>query len=595
MIAASPLPSRVEEFLATGEVPSEVGPLTARSWMRSHAFGVVPDAPLDLRYTGPVDDDSALLRAARPIAEKLLGEMEGSDVAMLLTDAHSCVLGRWCGNAGLARRLEEFGGSPGFVFEESRAGTNALGTVLEEGRGVEVIGPEHYAECLRGLSAVGMPVRHPVSGRIEGVVDLVCPWELYSPVMKPLIARAAEEIGARLLTGYAGRDRVLLHAYLQAERRGPRRPMLAINARVLIANPPAADLLRSSSHALLWDKVDRAMNGVQAECTLFHDDEGSEVQGTVTPIRDAGERVGAVVQLRKRDRPSGPSSMPAASSSANATATSAASRLERLLPGASSRWQATLRRGSVVFGARERLLLAGAPGVGKRALALALCAAHDPAGEVREYDAANCHGDVGAWPDRLAAGLEGRVAALVLTHLDLLDAGAASRLGIWLDRLPAHAPPVVATCSTAGRPALPAALVSQFPHVVELPKLADRPEDVADIAAAVVRDCPRGALKLDPAAVRLLVAAEWPGNVRQLRRLVLAAGAVCPGTVIRPDDLPDHLRIPPTRMKLTRMQRSERETIAAVLAAEGGNKLAAAASLGISRSTLYRKLNALGL
>src|SRR4051794_35853379 len=150
MTTGSPRSSRVDEFLTTGDLPSDVRPLMARSWMRSQAFGVSPDGPLDLRYTGPVDTDCALLRAARPVADKLFAEMGGTHLAMMLTDANSRVLGRWCGHESLARHLDTVGSSPGFVFEESRAGTSALGTVLEEGRSVEVMGHEHYAECLRG-------------------------------------------------------------------------------------------------------------------------------------------------------------------------------------------------------------------------------------------------------------------------------------------------------------------------------------------------------------------------------------------------------------------------------------------------------------
>jgi transcriptional regulator of acetoin/glycerol metabolism len=88
---------------------------------------------------------------------------------------------------------------------------------------------------------------------------------------------------------------------------------------------------------------------------------------------------------------------------------------------------------------------------------------------------------------------------------------------------------------------------------------------------------------------------DWPGNVRQLRRVVSAARGPHYNRLIRKVDLPDPSRPNPPTRRLTRLELAERDAIAAALVAAGGNKRAAAAQLDVSRSTLYRKISALGL
>jgi transcriptional regulator of acetoin/glycerol metabolism len=578
-----------EEFHTTGHIREGVRPSTARSWMRSKGFGVPVQGQPPVRYAGGADGDSALLRAARPVVQRLFEEMRGINAAMLLTDANARVVGRWSDDRAFCRQLDERGATVGFVYEESRVGTSALGTVLEEGRTVEVLGAEHYAENLQDVSAVGVPILHPVSGRLEGVIDLVCPNEHHSPTMLPLVVRAAEEIGTRLITGYAGEDRALLDAYLHAERRGPKRPMLAINGRVLMANPLAAKLLGPTDHEMLWEGVQRSLRSRESELVVVSDDAGVTVRATIIETRDGGERVGAVLQLREHGATfRSPSSPPAV--------TRAVSLLSNALPGRSNSWQAVLRRASTVFSSRERILLIGGPGVGKRALALALCKAHDADGLIAEFDAEDAPPSGGAWLDAVTAQPSGRLAARILTHIDRLEPDVLHRLCRWLDALPAEEPPIIATLCTGEDGNVAPALLTQFPHLIALPDLSGRLDDIADIATAVALE-PGSHLpvRIEPAAVLALVAADWPGNVRQLRRTVLAARAVCPGTVLRMADLPEQVRATRRGISLTKLQRSERDMIAATLAAENGNKLAAAAILGISRSTLYRKMKAFGI
>ena len=93
--------------------------------------------------------------------------------------------------------------------------------------------------------------------------------------------------------------------------------------------------------------------------------------------------------------------------------------------------------------------------------------------------------------------------------------------------------------------------------------------------------------------MRALAAHDWPGDVRQLEAVIRQALARRRGD-ITVDDLPVEQRRAPD-VALTAMQRLERDAILRSLDEAGGNRAAAAEHLGISRSTLYRRLAAYGV
>ena len=98
---------------------------------------------------------------------------------------------------------------------------------------------------------------------------------------------------------------------------------------------------------------------------------------------------------------------------------------------------------------------------------------------------------------------------------------------------------------------------------------------------------------LDPAANELLLRHRWPGNVRELRNVIEYAFAVGDGSLISVDELPPELRgekpSGPSARQPT-VEQIEQERIADALRQARGRKSEAAELLGMSRSTLWRKL-----
>src|SRR5581483_9137040 len=82
-----------------------------------------------------------------------------------------------------------------------------------------VFGHEHYAEHLENLACAGAPIRHPITGRIFGAVDVTCWRRDAGRLLIALAASAAEQIRQGLLTHSNTRELALFQAYRQACRR----------------------------------------------------------------------------------------------------------------------------------------------------------------------------------------------------------------------------------------------------------------------------------------------------------------------------------------------------------------------------------------
>jgi transcriptional regulator of acetoin/glycerol metabolism len=86
----------------------------------------------------------------------------------------------------------------------------------------------------------------------------------------------------------------------------------------------------------------------------------------------------------------------------------------------------------------------------------------------------------------------------------------------------------------------------------------------------------------------------WPGNVRELENLVERMVNLCEGLLIDVGDLPEDIRRiapEPVPTPSSRLEDNERIHIIQIIEANGGNLRQAAQMLGLSRTTLYNKIN----
>jgi two-component system, NtrC family, response regulator HydG len=146
-------------------------------------------------------------------------------------------------------------------------------------------------------------------------------------------------------------------------------------------------------------------------------------------------------------------------------------------------------------------------------------------------------------------------------------------------------------------------------NVVELhvPPLRERREDIPYLTAAFVKEFAerfgRTIEGVSPAAEQLLMTAEWRGNVRELRNVLERACMLAEPGTLSERDVAVAMPSPADASQADGVEDEdsddlgavEREHIIRVLAELRGNKVAAARRLGISRRTLYRRLERHGL
>jgi DNA-binding NtrC family response regulator len=140
---------------------------------------------------------------------------------------------------------------------------------------------------------------------------------------------------------------------------------------------------------------------------------------------------------------------------------------------------------------------------------------------------------------------------------------------------------------------------------LEVPPLRRRPEDIPFLANHFLRGqqakLGKAIYGFSRRALSRLLSYPWPGNVRELRNVVEHAVLMCHGERVEVANLPPRLANgtdqagEAPRQAPGRLQDQERQLIADALEQAGWNKYRAAQVLGISRSTLYGKIERFGL
>ncbi|AWH00396.1 transcriptional regulator [Rhodococcus ruber Chol-4] len=580
-------------FLDSGEPDdSLVSSVVSASWRRSAAAGVRPSGG-EVRFAGEVDRASRLVQCSLPVLDRLAEETVDVPVSIALTDAKAQVLMRLDGARAIGRLLDHVSLAPGFDYNEGQIGTNGVGTVLESGRAVQIEGAEHFHERFQPFACSGAPIRDPFSGRVAGVIDISCLTEHSSPLLTTVVRTAAAEIEQNLFRDRSARQHALFDAFVRADARGGA-ALMAIGSAMSLANPLAHTLLAPEDQRRVGEHVDYVIGHRARIDELLELSTGLSVRVRATRILAGEDTAGYLVEVSEAGAsaaplPSVPNRVREHRMHSGRVGLAAAGTDRLRSSGSSALWMRACNEIEEALSAGAKLLLTGEPGTGKASLASEIFHSLYAGGRSILVD--------GSETDLSGLTVPSANPTLyVLRNIQAMPGPLTTTLAETLAEPVAEHVFVVATMEESEEPPSEtlAPMLAALDRTVHVPALRHRTDDIAGVVAQVLRKITGSQSRtVAPDAMRVLARYPWPRNIHEVEAALRCAVAHRPAGAITVEDLPEWCRHGPRR-QLNAVESAERDLIAKVLRETGGNRVHAARALGISRSSLYRKLTLFG-
>lgn len=535
----------------------------ASSWRRAALHGVVPDIDLASLSVEDFEPRSRLAVVAEPVLDQVEGQLAGTSFGLVLADRSGVVIGRRWGDAGVEAALDQAGIVAGRKFAEETTGPNGIGSVLELRQGFGIVGEEHFVDALKRFACYGHPIVNPVTGALEGVLDVSCPVQQATPLLRPFVISTIRMIERCLSDRASVSDRSVLQAYRNSVRRRRNAPVMVLHDGALVANAAVMELLEGADQAIFRALADATTPTHLSEPRTVRLTAGIDV--TVRAVRIAQTREGVLFEIDRLEREE-----PHPINDAQPSRSLSVSLLRAAPTSRAPAW------------------VAGETGSGRTTQARAI------AGEeaVHVVDAADI-GAIGssAWW-RLLQSLSEQSGMLLVEDVHLLPEPDVRRLSTMLDRRR-----VWMTMTSIPLERLSGEVVGLAARCVrrsETTPLRQSVEDFSLVLRSVLQRLGADStVRLTPETIQVLAAHSWPGNFRELADVLTdvlerrSRGDVIPG------DLPIAYQRGARTRRLTRLQQLEHDAIIAALRATRGNKVLAAQALGMSRSTLYRRIRTL--
>ena len=612
------------QLIEQGIAPlGSVDEVVAKSWSRSLRAGLSPIGRIDcsdnlsgqaLQRARTVNHD--LVNHSEPVMEYLFEQVRHSHSMVILSDAQG-VLMHTLGDLDFLTKAERVALMCGASWAENQRGTNAIGTALAESREVEIHGAEHFLDRNGFLTCAAAPILS-AQGQLLGILDISGDHRSRHPHTLGLVSTSARMIENSLILSSC-RHQILVQMHPRAEGIGSvAQGVMAFSEDgwLVGANRKGLDWLglqHADIGAVTWAQqfdvplaqLLASENKAGARPRLLHTASGQALFAQVHHNTRARQHLTVSTPLRQ-------------------------DALAQLDTG-DAQWKAAADKARRVVNKAIPLLVLGESGVGKELFAKAV---HASSGrQDKPFVAVNCaalpeqlieaelFGYVpGAFTGAHRQGSTGRLreaegGTLFLDEIGDMPLSAQTRLLRVLQER--QVTPVGSGTPLAVNFSLICATHQDLARAVEqgrfrgdlyyringlalqLPALRER-TDFAALTCRLLADLADGQdLQIDPVVLRRLQTYRWPGNLRQYSQILKTAMALLDSHESQitwahlPDDLVLALQDPVTTSQeapVQNLQQLSRKAIQLALENARGNVSAAARQLGISRQTLYRKL-----
>lgn len=239
-----------------------------KSWQRAALSGLSPEDSLDDLAIEDVNRRSRLLEAASPVLDRISNDLDDTGYCVILADRDARLVDLRFGQRRLSERMAQDGAIRGRRFVEATTGTNTLATVHETRQPLRVSGGEHFIHAMKKFTCYGMPLIHPATHRLEGVLDITCLNADDNALLGPMLRRAVDDVQSRLLDRSRRREQFLLAAFQDAVGRHRDEAVMAFADGIALTNAKAGTLIDPVDHAVLRAVIDEERPGGAAQTTI---------------------------------------------------------------------------------------------------------------------------------------------------------------------------------------------------------------------------------------------------------------------------------------------------------------------------------------
>ena len=647
-----------ERFFATGEIDHEVVlPEVAKSWQRCRDAHLDPHAPKAPVLSTPeelarrLQRNDAFFAAALPVMRFLQSAVRDTGFILVLTDQEGVVLESF-GDPAILALAAENNYVPGCCREEAVVGTNAIGLAMIEARPIQLSGAEHYNVRHHRWTCTSAPVFSPAAAFL-GTVTLSGQSDNVHPHTLGMVIAAAEAIQNSLREKDTEAERSRSEILTRSLLKSVTDAIVTVDpaGNVVHVNRVAEALLRCGQAKLTARPLSQLFSAPEIDHLLLsrrevapfeaaYDLDGQRTYFIVKPmiIHDDKDVTGAILTLTLR-REFLKNVRGVSGSTARYTLADIVGRDRSILR--------AIELAEMVARQNSRVLITGETGTGKELLVQGI---HNASARAAgPFVALNCaaipHDLIeaellgykeGAFTGARRGGQVGKLeladgGTLFLDEvsqmpfdmqaklLRVLQDGMVTRLG---DTKSARVDVRVIAATNedlfekAQDKAFRLDLYFRLSVVeIKLPPLRERGDDI-DLLSQVILErlrqrLGRGEIRLSPAAADYLRAYPWPGNIRELENTLEMAAIICETSVIDVHHLSSRVTKcerrplpPPTAPAevepaagpgIAQMREIEADAIRSALREYDCNISKVSRALGISRSTIYRKMRENGL
>ncbi|BCJ88001.1 PAS domain S-box protein [Effusibacillus dendaii] len=130
--------------------------------------------------------------------KKVLEQMEGTPLVVVFSDEQGTVLGL-AGDESITHMINRLGIRKGIQLREELSGVNSAGLALRYQRPIELVGEDHFHECLRNVVCCSVVLRDLETDRLLGALTIMTTIEHQTPLLLTMLCTVADSIERELL------------------------------------------------------------------------------------------------------------------------------------------------------------------------------------------------------------------------------------------------------------------------------------------------------------------------------------------------------------------------------------------------------------